>query len=213
MRLEIRLDFVPAKCGLVYLSLAHFIARIDDFYERCFGGGEHELNKYRRLSHIIGGIDGRIILPLAVMDDRLHWKPGKGRIPLRTQQGVPQSSYISVSFCIPMADSEKAIASSRNSFSSFSRWISFSCARTCFLALSLPGSALMLPQGSDCPQIQRSQLHLPGVHPYSVFLGIPSSQAACACPISQASFTSCTLYSELYCLPVPMLIPLPLLAF
>ena len=61
------------------------------FHECSLNSGEHEFNKYSRLPRIVRGIDGVIILILAVVNNRFYWKENKNRIPLRKQKSLPQS--------------------------------------------------------------------------------------------------------------------------
>ena len=48
-------------------------------------------------SYIVENVDRRIIFLLAVMDDGLHWKPRKDRIPLGKQQGMLQAPHAAIS--------------------------------------------------------------------------------------------------------------------
>lgn len=91
------LDLLPPHRCLIHFPIAHFITRVNRIHERCFDSWQHKLDKYRGLSSIIGSIDGRIILLLAVMDDGFHRQLGKGRIPLGEQQRMPQAANATVS--------------------------------------------------------------------------------------------------------------------
>lgn len=105
---------------------------------------------------------------------------------------------------LPFADfrrlaAKKALASARNSFSSFSRRISFSCCFTC-LRRVFNSSARLIAVCGVCapPPISKRPSLAALTHPYSVSTGIPNSTAAFEDPISFDSFTACTLYSVLY---------------
>ena len=38
VRFQMRLDFAPPERRFIHLFIAHFITRMDGFYERCFDG-------------------------------------------------------------------------------------------------------------------------------------------------------------------------------
>src|SRR5699024_2762498 len=94
---------------------------------------------------------------------------------------------------------KKALASSRNSFSSFRRRISLSCSFTRLRSMVISSDRLIALAGVWEPSPISS---LPALTAFSqvwmVPSGIPNSLAALAPPISLASFTACTLYSWSY---------------
>ena len=94
---------------------------------------------------------------------------------------------------------KKALASSRNSFSSLRRRISLSCSFTRLRSMVISSDKLIALVGVWEPSPISS---LPALTAFSqvwmVPSGIPNSLAALAPPISLASFTACTLYSWLY---------------
>jgi len=105
---------------------------------------------------------------------------------------------------LPFADfrrlaAKKALVSARNSFSSFSRRISFSCCFTCLRRVFNSSARLIAVCGVCAPPPMPKRPSLAALtHPYSVSTGIPNSTAAFEDPISFDSFTACTLYSVLY---------------
>ena len=86
----------PHWC-LIHRFITHYITQTDCFNERCFDGRGHKLNKHRGLSSVIRGIDGCIILLLAIMDDGLYREPSKGRVPFGEQQLMPQATNAAIS--------------------------------------------------------------------------------------------------------------------
>ena len=94
---------------------------------------------------------------------------------------------------------KKALASSRNSFSSFRRWISLSCSFTLLRSMVISSYRLIALAGGWEPSPISSLPALTAFsHVWMVPSGIPNSLAALAPPISLASFTACTLYSWSY---------------
>lgn len=85
MRLQELLNLLPAQSFLVRLSGAHCITRVDGVDERCFDGGEHELDERGGLACIVAGIDGIVVFLLTVVDDGFHRQPCKYAIPLGEQ--------------------------------------------------------------------------------------------------------------------------------
>lgn len=81
MGLQELLDLPPAEGGLVDFFIAHFIARFDGVRERCLNGVQHKFDEDRGLARVVGGVDGGIVVLLAVMDDRFHREPGEGGVP------------------------------------------------------------------------------------------------------------------------------------
>ena len=57
---------------------------------------QHKLDKFCRFSVAAGFVDGLVVFLLMVVDDGLHRQPGKGWVPLREQQRVPQQSHVAV---------------------------------------------------------------------------------------------------------------------
>ena len=97
---------------------------------------------------------------------------------------------------LPFADfrrlaAKKALASARNSFSSFSRRISFSCCFTCLCRVFNSSARLIAVCGVCAPPPMSKRPSLAALtHPYSVSTGIPNSTAAFEDPISFDSFTA-----------------------
>ena len=96
MRLQELLNLLPTQSFLVHLSGAHCITRMDGVDERCFDGGEHELDERGGLACIVAGIDGIVVFLLMVVDDGLDWQPCKHGIPLGEQQRMPEPSNAAV---------------------------------------------------------------------------------------------------------------------
>lgn len=44
-------------------------------------GVQHKLDEDRGFAGIVGGVNGGVVVGLAVMDDGLHREPGEGGIP------------------------------------------------------------------------------------------------------------------------------------
>ena len=94
---------------------------------------------------------------------------------------------------------KKALASAKNSFSSFSRRFSRSSALLCLRSVPNSSARLMASTGPRLPGPASSRPSRTAFcHPYTVSTGIPSSFAAFPAPLSLASFTACTLYSFSY---------------
>ena len=97
---------------------------------------------------------------------------------------------------LPFADfrrlaAKKALASARNSFSSFSRRISFSCCFTCLRRVFNSSARLIAVCGVCAPPPMSKRPSLAALtHLYSVSTGIPNSTAVFEDPISFDSFTA-----------------------
>ena len=83
------LDLIPT------LLLGAHILRVTSLHslkQRFFNGREHEFNNGGRLRLIVGTVDGLIVFVLPVVADGFHGEPGKHRLPLGQQQGIPQQT-------------------------------------------------------------------------------------------------------------------------
>ena len=99
MRLQELLNLLPAQSFLVHFSGAHCITRMDGVDERCFDGGEHELDERGGLACIVAGIDGIVVFLLMVVDDGLDRQPCKHGIPLGEQQRMPEPPNTAIAVC------------------------------------------------------------------------------------------------------------------
>jgi hypothetical protein len=77
----------------IYWGIRHCMRRhINVFVKRIGDGIEHEVNK-RAAIHLrarVGVLQGLVIKRLVVVHQRLHWHPGKQRVPLGKNQRLPQ---------------------------------------------------------------------------------------------------------------------------
>ncbi len=83
---------LPPESRVLRVPVERFFFYPGRLQQRGFDGREHELDEDRGFAGVVGSIDRSVILPLPVMDDRLHREPDKQRISLGQKPRVPQSS-------------------------------------------------------------------------------------------------------------------------
>ena len=80
----------PTELFLCCTGFGRFAGRNDGIGQRFFNDSQHELDEWCGFPLGIGKVDHLIVFLLVVMDNGFYRKPGKQRVPLRQQKGMPE---------------------------------------------------------------------------------------------------------------------------